>query len=227
MKGQKMKFKNKPNPFKFPRGISGDNKGKILATASWQTFPEPYKTGDIWLGRDASGTPIGVNDDRHLFTSASNRAGKGSGLIIPNLCLWEGSTVVIDPKGENAAITARNRATRKWHKVVALDPYNEAGLPQELIGTYNPLDLINITDDDAIDLAGMIADSLIIKTNAKDAHWDESARDIIAGLILHVCDTEPAETRNLGRVRQLLIKGDPEFREIMEIASENEESGDE
>jgi len=93
----------------FPRGHSGNNRNKLLVTASWQSFPKPYRKGDIWLGRDKDGTPIGANCDRHLFTAAPNRAGKGSGLIIPNLCLWEGSTVVIDPKSENAAITARRR----------------------------------------------------------------------------------------------------------------------
>ncbi|CAM3739168.1 type IV secretory system conjugative DNA transfer family protein [Litorimonas haliclonae] len=217
--------------FGFPRGEARnkeiDNRNKLLATASWQIFPKPFKKGDIWLGRDAQGTPIGVNDDRHVFTSASNRGGKGSGLIIPNLCLWEGSTVVIDPKGENAAITARHRAKRRGHKVVAIDPYNEAKLPQELLGFFNPLDLIDITSDEAIDIAGMIADALIVKANAKDAHWDESARDIISGLILHVCDTEPPETSNLGRVHQLLIKGDPDFRHIMEITAEEEDESDE
>lgn len=223
-----MNLPNNTQMFGFPRGEARDedkgNRNKLLATASWQKFPKPYKKGDIWLGRDAQGTPIGVNDDRHVFTSASNRGGKGSGLIIPNLCLWEGSTVVIDPKGENAAITARHRAKKRGHKVVAIDPYNEAKLPQELLGLFNPLDLIDITSDEAIDIAGMIADALIVKANAKDAHWDESARDIISGLILHVCDTEPPETRNLGRVRQLLIKGDPDFRHIMEITSEEDES---
>jgi len=223
-----MKSKINDNIFEFPRGGAGGNRNKLLVTAAWQTLPKRYSKGDIWLGRDADGTPIGVNDDRHIGTGASNRGGKGTGLIIPNLCLWPGSTVVIDPKGENAAITARNRVKMKGHKVVAIDPYNEAKLPDTLLGAINPLDFIDITDDDAIDIAGMIADSLIVKANAKDAHWDESARDLLTGLILHVCDTEPKESRNLGRVHQLLMKGDPDFAQVLRIAEEeNEEVGNE
>lgn len=174
----------------FPRGSGTSTKNSLLATASWQTGLPCFEPGMIYLGRDMDGNPVGVADDRHVFTAAGNCGGKGTGLIIPNLCLWPGSTVVIDPKGENAAITAHHRERiREGHKVVALDPYNEADLPSELLGQFNPLDMIDIESDDAIDIAGMIADALIIKANTKDMHWDDSARDLITGLILHVCDT--------------------------------------
>ena len=212
--------------FRFPRGMGDDNKHTLLASASWKHEITPYKPGMIWLGRDQEGNPVGVSDDRHLATGANNRSGKGSSLIIPNLCLWPGSTVVIDPKGENAARTARNRANIDGHQVIALDPFNEANLPADLVGTFNPLDLIDIESDEAIDIAGMIADSMIFKTNDKDTHWDESARDLIAAIVLHVCDTETRDLRHLGRVRQLLTKGDALFRDAMIEASE-EAAGEE
>ena len=50
----------------------------------------------------AAGASIGWKDDRHVMTIAGSRAGKGVSLIIPNLLLYEGSALVIDPKGENA-----------------------------------------------------------------------------------------------------------------------------
>ena len=209
--------------FGFPRGINPGGKKQLLATSSWQGNLQPYQSGMIWLGRDLNGNPVGVQDDRHLFAAASNRSGKGTGLIIPNLCLWPGSTVIIDPKGENAAITAQHRANMAGHQVIALDPFDEAGLPPELVGRFNPLDMIDIESDDAIDIAGMIADAMIVKANAKDMHWDESARDLITALILHVCDTEE-EARHLGRVRQLLTQGDSIFRDAMMIEDEGEEA---
>jgi len=217
--------------FQPPRGFS-DHTDQLLASASWQALTSPYRKGCIYLGRNGKGEAIGVNDDRHLFTAAGNRAGKGTSLIIPNLYLWEGSAVVIDPKGENATVTAKHRASRPGHKVVAIDPLGESGLSEEYIGQFNPLDLIDIESDDAIDIAGVIADSMIIKANSKDMHWDESARDLIAAMILHVCDTEEEMSRNLGRVQTLLNKGDPEFAEILMLAQikkheeEREEVGD-
>ena len=42
---------------------------------------------------------ISYKGDRHLLTVAPTRAGKGTTQIIPNLLTYEGSTLVIDPKG--------------------------------------------------------------------------------------------------------------------------------
>jgi len=75
---------DKKNTFQPPRGF-GDHKDQLLASASWQVLSSPYCKGSIYLGRNGKGEAVGVNDDRHLFTAAGNRAGKGTSLIIPNL----------------------------------------------------------------------------------------------------------------------------------------------
>ena len=100
----------------LPRGRSARSKTGSLdrsLQARWLT-PEEM-TGDLWqpeggllLGRRA-GRLIGWNDDRHILTMAGSRAGKGVSLIVPNLLLYPGSALVIDPKGENARITAGRR----------------------------------------------------------------------------------------------------------------------
>ena len=43
---------------------------------------------------------------------APPRSGKGVGTIIPSLLLLDGPVVCIDPKGENARVTARTRASK-------------------------------------------------------------------------------------------------------------------
>ena len=50
-----------------------------------------------------------VSDDRHVCLVSGTRGGKGVGVIVPNLCFWPGSCIVVDPKGENATVTARRR----------------------------------------------------------------------------------------------------------------------
>lgn len=81
--------------------------------ARWLTPDE--MTGEQWdheggliLGR-REGRLIGWKDDRHVLTVAGSRTGKGVSLIVPNLLLYEGAALVIDPKGENAKITAARR----------------------------------------------------------------------------------------------------------------------
>ena len=47
-----------------------------------------------------------------MISIAPTRSGKGVSLIIPNLLTYRGSVLVVDPKGENAWITAAYRRRR-------------------------------------------------------------------------------------------------------------------
>ena len=210
---------------KFPRGNPGQiNKEVPLATGGWGRMAGDFHAGDLWIGRSAEGDPVGYNDDRHIVTVAGSRAGKGRSCIIPNLCLWPGSCVVVDPKGENAYHTAAHRARLPDHRVFVLDPFNVSGVPDALRSTFNPLDLIDETRPDAIDEAALIADAIVVATDAKDAHWDESGRAFIEALILYVCIKElrGSGRRDLIRVRQLLSRGAIELAEAVKAAAEAE-----
>ena len=77
--------------------------------------------GDLLIGRSAkSGKLLRYGGPAHLLTMAPTRSGKGVGTIIPNLLILDRSVICIDPKGENARVTARARATKG--KVWCLDP---------------------------------------------------------------------------------------------------------
>lgn len=197
----------------FPRGVTGrDDRHAPLATAAWRFDAPLWREGHIWLGRDEQGRAVGHADDRHMITVAGSRSGKGRSCLIPNLFLWPGSCVVIDPKGENASVTAERRARRPGHSVVVIDPCGSADVPDALRASFNPLDLIDADDDEAIDLAAAIGDAIMIGSgDGKDIHWNESARQIFEGLLLHVAVTEDGARRSLVRVRQLLTQGDTAF----------------
>lgn len=45
----------------------------------------------------------------HLMTIAPTGAGKGVSASIPACLTWQGPLIVIDPKGEHYAVTARRR----------------------------------------------------------------------------------------------------------------------
>lgn len=197
---------------RFPRGhAAAPLKNAKLATSQWVEGGKAWNEGDIWLGRNGDDQAIGHADDRHMVTVAGSRAGKGRSGIIPNLILWPASCVVMDPKGENATVTADVRARRPGHLVRVLDPLEVAQLDDPALRTtFNPFDLIDARRDDAIDLAAAIGDALMVAGDDRDVHWTESARQIIEGLILHVAANKREKNRSLGRVRQLLIVGDEE-----------------
>ena len=202
----------------------------LLGTAAWQepngVVVKSYRRGDFWLGCADNGAMIGARDNRHVSIVSCTRGGKGASIIIPNLCLWPGSAVILDPKGENAMVTARRRGSGSKYsygigqRVYVLDPMEDIGTPEDnfadLRACYNPLDLIKADSDEAIDIAARIAAAFDMNENTSDRFFDDSARFVLQFVILHVAtavDFRPQE-RNLGTVRRLLVEGDPEAREI-------------
>lgn len=201
-----------------------------LGTADWMRFKKgqkpTYKDGDLWLSRLPSGEPVGYSDDRHVLLVSGTRSGKGASVIIPNLCLWPGSAVVIDPKGENATVTARRRASgSNWsegmgQKVHILDPFGEVCTNHDdfsdLMAAYNPLELIQANSLSAVDDAGRIAEALVVSEGGNDPYWEDSARGMLKALILHVASspTIPLDLRNLVTLRQILVAGDEEMQRL-------------
>lgn len=197
-----------------------------LGTARWLSpdlaaqkfaYPGSLFSGRIWMGEafDRQSTPLGYTDDRHVCLVSGSRGGKGVGVIVPNLCFWPGSAIVVDPKGENATVTARRRGGGSPYthgigqKVCILDPFGEVDLPAELKARYNPLDAIDPGSDFAIDDAGRVAAALVVIENRNDPYWEEAARNLIKGIILHVLSAPYLEgRRNLVTVRRLLSQGD-------------------
>lgn len=213
----------------FPRGIpGGSNRGVLLGTASWSAFVPHWQAGMIFVGLDDGGHEVGHSDDRHIVTVAGSRGGKGVSCIIPNLRRWPGSCTVLDPKGENATLTAAIRAAIPGHQVAVVDPAGVARVPDHLRASFNPLDLIDADADDAIDIAAAIGDALMIDSgDGKDVHWTESARQVIEALILYVAANETGRFRSLVRVRQLLTKGEPEraaFLNDLEVETRGEKA---
>ena len=150
----------------------------------------------------------------HLLTIAPTRSGKGVGAIIPNLLTADRSAFCIDPKGENARVTARARA--RFGAVYVLDPFGISGQPS---AAFNPLAGL---DPDSLDLAedaALLADALVHDPPGQvgEAHWNEEAKALIGGLILYVVCNEGPEVRTLSTVRELLTASPQEFRVMLEI----------
>lgn len=192
-----------------------------LGTARWadpKTAADRYgyKTGTVWLGRLNDGTAVAYGDDRHVCLVSGNRGGKGTSSIVPNLCLWPGSLVVVDPKGENATVTAARRGAGSANckgmgqAVHVLDPFNAAPTVKAYRSRFNPLDALKANDNQSVDEAARLADAIVVvRKDAKDPFWDDAARKMLKGLILHVLTADGYKgRRNLLTVRQLLMRGD-------------------
>ena len=148
---------------------------------------------------------IGLQDDRHLLTVAGSRSGKSVGLV-SNLLFYRGSVLVMDPKGELADLTAPRRA-EQGQRIHVLDPFGIAGKNVSAWkASYNPLDVLEPDSPTFLEDAALIAESIVVQSpDQKEPHWDESAKNFIEGVIVHVA-TAPnhAPRRNLVTVRELV-----------------------
>lgn len=122
------------------------------------------------------------NDNTHIALTAPTRSGKGVGVIIPTLLTWKGSSLVLDPKGENYALTGGYRQKVLKHKVLRFAPFS---LDESI--SYNPLSAIRkgtkheFTDVEVI--------TSILVDNGKEGeldHWASGAKTLLNGAILHI-----------------------------------------
>ncbi|MBO1081652.1 type IV secretory system conjugative DNA transfer family protein [Roseomonas haemaphysalidis] len=137
----------------------------------------------------------------HLLTIAPTRSGKGVGTVLPNLLLADRAILCVDPKGENARISARAR--RRFGPVFVLDPFGVSGQPAS---AFDPAGLLDAGSPDLADDATTLADALVFDPpgQVSDAHWNEEAKALISGLLLHLaCRGAPGQ-RGLPALRRLL-----------------------
>lgn len=195
-------------------GMDGDTHGTARFATKAEIAPLTRQQSGLLVGRDTkTGKLLRYDGPAHLMTMAPTRTGKGVGAIIPNLLTADRSVICIDPKGENARIAGRARGN--FGPVHILDPFGVTGKPS---AAFNPLDMLDLGLDVAED-AMTLADALVYDEPgaASEAHWNEEAKALIAGIILQVCAIESYDTRNLATVRDLLTGDQETFRTMLSI----------
>lgn len=217
--------------------------GGLHGSAHWSTAEMAFKAGHfvpantdqphgVALGRTLHDADRDVFkkkgfDDRffypqmtHILTVAPNGSGKGIGAVIPALLDYPGSTIVLDIKGENYAVTARYRREQLGHDVYLLDPFGvieqQAGEPVKT-HAFNWLDRLDPDSPDVVGEAATLADMLVVSEgHASDAsaHFNETAKSFLKGFLVHVA-TLPGERRNMGELRRLVTGSEAEFNELL------------
>ncbi len=136
--------------------------GTAFGSARWAEDRDLAKAGmfvpeRLPLGRTLSGSPIWMHRYTHLAVFAPTGAGKGvSFLIVWLLSYARGSLVVIDPKGELWATTAKARQAM-GQRAIRLDPFGVCGPGSE---TWNPLSLME-DGDGCVDDAWAFAEATV------------------------------------------------------------------
>jgi len=202
-----------------PRGLTGKYlKDQSIPQARWQPqevieghkalrYDPQNPDGKILFGAIGENL-IGYSDNRHIMSVAGNRSGK-SVTVKANLFFYDGSVIVIDPKGELATDTAHIRAAM-GQEVYVLDPFERVtGEAAKYRARYNELSTLNADSESVIEDAMQIIDGIIVKSGQeKDPHWNEAAGSALLGFILYTAfDDGLAEgERNLISVRKFITE---------------------
>lgn len=198
---------------KFLAEVTRHGSASFASAEEFEPYSQPLNKKGFYIGGGFL-----YNKPGHLLTVAGTRGGKGTNLIIPNLTRlgrFEGSWIVIDPKGENAAITARIQA-KSGKKVIILNPW-ELHLLES--GCYNPIDLIgdNTKSLDFIDDVQLIAEMVIpieLK-NSNDKFFKDRARSILVGLLVHLVVSQPKEKRTFTTIWEWLRLPEKDWQDLL------------
>ena len=179
------------------------------------------KSNGLLIGKDQKGKQLLYYDGPgHLLTIAASRSGKGVGSIIPNLLKANRSILCVDPKGENAKITSRTRAN--FGKVFTLDPFGVLGADT---ASFNPLDAIDLSSDDYVEDMQSLAEALVFDSSPyaeSDSHWNDEAKALLSGVLLHILDVEPPYRKNLLTLRELITLPCDQFSELLLVMQSSE-----
>jgi type IV secretion system protein VirD4 len=200
-------------------------------------LPVSRQNGGAVIGADASDSILigrelfddGMAGDKVLYGGplhpvlfGQSGVGKGMGLLVPNLLSIVGkSIVVIDPKGQLAAMTARFRHFA-GDDVKIIDPFgvlanvvnNDAGdrfadlrdLGLVASAGFNPIAALDPAAPNFYEDAAVIAEALI-KIPPHDPHWAESAQGLVTGLVMWE-RMDRGKDADLENVRRLLTEAD-------------------
>jgi len=138
--------------------------------------------------------------------AAPPRAGKGTGVVVPNALNWPGSLVCVDIKRENWSVTAGYR--RKCGQACYLfDPFAEDGRTAR----WNPFSYVSRDPVRRLNDLQRIAEMLYPDPPNVDPFWTASARSLFLGIALYVFET-PSLPATIGEVlRQGMASDDEGF----------------
>lgn len=152
--------------------------------------------------------------------AAPPRAGKGTGVVIPNLLNWPDSLICVDIKRENWTLTAGFRAAN-GQECHLFDPFSEEGRTVR----WNPFFYVSEDPVRRVNDLQRIAEMLYPDPPNVDPFWTASARSLFLGIALYLFET-PSLPRTIGEVlRQGMASDDEGFGHHWKRVIEGRNSG--
>jgi type IV secretion system protein VirD4 len=186
-----------------------------------------FAEGGIIIGK-FNGETLAYDGPHHLLLTGGTRSGKTRGSVIPTLLACPHSILVLDLKGELHSGDARVDfpGTAGWR--AKLGPVIRFAPTEAVSDRLNLMDTIRPGAQEVRDVQNLVE---LIADPYGDGRfqefWDRAAKQILAGLIIHVVYAEPLPSKTLARVFELLARFDDTVK-LMEatLHRKNETSGE-
>ncbi len=191
-------------------------------------FYPPWRTQEalavLETRRSNPPTPFVHVPDRgppHLAVVGASGSGKSTCFAIPNLVVDPTSAVVLDPKGELAALTGWHRKTRFGHDVVVIDPFGIAVQDQHR-SRFNPFSLYRGDPKTLVDECRRLANALVVRQKEeREPFFNSGAQVVIQTIIAFLLSEAKPEDATLNRLRD--IATNPKvMRELLEHLEQSE-----
>jgi len=181
------------------------------------------RRGRLFKGK---GIPIGYFGGKalhylgqgHLLTVAAARTGKGATLLVNALLSWLHGCIIIDPKCENALVTAQFR--KRLGPVYILNPFKmfakELGRMQ---ARFNPMDILNAAALSFHAVCDKLAAALVWDEGREGKYFTDGARMLVSGVIAVLKRHADPARQNLVEVARIIGSGNGLFtfcREAMQ-----------
>lgn len=210
--------------YNYEAAISGSSQWADQAHLEERGFG---RDGDICYGYGlaahsrAGAYPVTGTPNIHHITSGRTRGGKGTSSIIPQGLHHQGPLVMLGDKGDqNASILIKARLAMGRKVIVLGDPQLAKKLGITCSG-FNALMMLDPESDTFLEDAFADGEATIHEVNSKDAHWTDSAKELIACLEMHVrtCPKhllpKPKNPRDMAQVRACLNLSRDGFKRLV------------
>jgi type IV secretion system protein VirD4 len=137
-------------------------------------------------GKSQFDAQLRYHGPKHLLSFGTPGANKSMGLVVPNLLLLRRSAIVIDPKGQLAAIT--HRARSKFGRCIVINPFNELlDIRPELVSVgWNPLLQLYPKRPDFESKARSIAEAMIDRVpGSRSDFFETSSENVKTAFSMH------------------------------------------
>ena len=206
------------------QGLKG--RDDLHGSAHWANYKDVEKMGYLssegvyvggwWYPKKKIHYYLRHNGPEHVLCFAPTRSGKGVGLILPTLLSWEHSSLVLDIKGENFALTS-GYLSSLGNKTMRFDPSDSEGAS----AAFNPLAEIRLDTPMSIPDCQQIS-SMVMDPNGKgmDDYWNKAAFGFFGGAVLHCLIKTLYEQNRAASLYDVAVMLEDPTRPIKEVFDE-------